>query len=48
MPSEQRSAESNPAAGASRLLDDVNRRLLSELQADPRISMSALAPAASA
>ena len=26
----------------SRLLDDVNRRLITELQADPRMSMSAL------
>jgi Lrp/AsnC family leucine-responsive transcriptional regulator len=29
-------------AGASPLLDDVNRRLLAELHADPRVSMSAL------
>ncbi|HEY7047502.1 MAG TPA: Lrp/AsnC family transcriptional regulator [Jatrophihabitantaceae bacterium] len=29
--------------GASTLLDDVNRRLLYELQANPRVTMSALA-----
>ena len=30
-------------SGPSALLDDVNRRLLRELHADPRITMSALA-----
>jgi Lrp/AsnC family leucine-responsive transcriptional regulator len=40
---EARNIESSTYAGASRLLDYTNRRLLTELQADPRQTMSALA-----
>jgi Lrp/AsnC family leucine-responsive transcriptional regulator len=47
MPSDSRqngaSALTGPTAGTSPLLDDVNRRLLAELHADPRITMSSLA-----
>ncbi len=43
MPAKQRLSLSSALAGRSTLLDEVNRRLLAELQADPRISMSALA-----
>ena len=43
MAQEVRQLRPNTYAGANRLLDDVNRRLLTELQADPRITMSALA-----
>jgi Lrp/AsnC family leucine-responsive transcriptional regulator len=46
MPGDQRpngaSASTAASTAASPLLDDVNRRLLTELIADPRISMSAL------
>lgn len=43
MPANRRSTPSLAWTGPSGLLDEVNRRLLTELQADPRISMSALA-----
>jgi Lrp/AsnC family leucine-responsive transcriptional regulator len=42
MPSDSR-PDGGSASSASPLLDDVNRRLLAELHADPRITMSALA-----
>jgi Lrp/AsnC family transcriptional regulator, leucine-responsive regulatory protein len=46
MPGDQRpngaAASTAGSATGSPLLDDVNRRLLTELNADPRISMSAL------
>lgn len=40
---ESRKPSPAPLASVSPLLDDVNRRLLTELQANPRITMSALA-----
>jgi Lrp/AsnC family leucine-responsive transcriptional regulator len=40
---ESRRGRTSAYPGASPLLDDVNRRLLAELQADPRQTMSALA-----
>ena len=43
MPTQSRRNGASPSTGASGLLDDVNRRLLAELHADPRITMSALA-----
>jgi len=43
LPTQSRRDGASPSAGASGLLDDVNRRLLAELHADPRITMSALA-----
>jgi Lrp/AsnC family leucine-responsive transcriptional regulator len=43
MPTNTRSNGRVPYKSANGLLDEVNRRLLDELQADPRISMSALA-----
>jgi Lrp/AsnC family transcriptional regulator, leucine-responsive regulatory protein len=43
LPAQSRRDGASPSTGASGLLDDVNRRLLAELHADPRITMSALA-----
>jgi len=43
LPTQSRRNGASPSTGASGLLDDVNRRLLAELHADPRITMSALA-----
>ena len=42
MPGDQRSNAADTSTVPSPLLDDVNRRLLTELNADPRIPMSAL------
>jgi Lrp/AsnC family leucine-responsive transcriptional regulator len=42
MPGDQRPNSAAASTAPSPLLDDVNRRLLTELNADPRISMSAL------
>ena len=42
MPGDQRPNGAAASTAPSPLLDDVNRRLLTELNADPRISMSAL------
>lgn len=43
MPTESRQNDGSTFGGASAPLDEVNRRLLAELHADPRITMSALA-----
>lgn len=43
MPGDSRHNSQTAYAGPSRLLDPVNLRLLAALQADPRLSMSALA-----
>ena len=43
MPQESRRQAGSTSAGRSELLDEVNCRLLIELQDDPRIAMSALA-----
>lgn len=43
MPPQSRQNGDSTFSGATGLLDEVNRRLLTELHADPRITMSALA-----
>ena len=43
MPQESRPDGRSAYSGSGGLLDEVNRRLLTELHADPRITMSALA-----
>ena len=43
MPQKSRPAPHPAYSGPSELLDEVNQRLLAELHADPRITMSALA-----
>ena len=43
MPQKSRPAPRPAYSGPSELLDEVNQRLLAELHADPRITMSALA-----
>jgi Lrp/AsnC family transcriptional regulator, leucine-responsive regulatory protein len=43
MATKSTSSKSSAFAAQSELLDDINRRLLAELHADPRIAMSALA-----
>jgi Lrp/AsnC family leucine-responsive transcriptional regulator len=43
LPQESRSSSRPAYSGRSELLDEVNCRLLTELHADPRITMSALA-----
>ena len=42
MPKEQRNSRSSTSAGVHATLDEVNARLLEELQTNPRITMSAL------
>jgi Lrp/AsnC family transcriptional regulator, leucine-responsive regulatory protein len=43
LPTDSRRNGSSTFSGTDSLLDEVNRRLLTELHADPRITMSALA-----